>query len=117
MTTKTRYVAALTGTLLASSAVAQKTDRLPAEPDRPKVVRTIAIGADGQMLPFAGRWEPVDALPVNRPSGKAVTTQNIPVTAAAPLPTPRPAVKVADLCTRHGLRKVTTRGGRSWRCR
>ncbi len=25
--------------------------------------------------------------------------------------------QVSDICTRHGMRKVTTEGGRSWRCR
>jgi hypothetical protein len=102
-------------------ALAQKTDRLPDDPIVPKMVRTISIGAEGQTLPFTGRWDPVGALLANKPSGRAVTTQNAPAASAAPLPTPRPVAKVVDrardLCERHGLRKVITSGGRSWRCR
>jgi hypothetical protein len=29
----------------------------------------------------------------------------------------KPRRRGGDVCTRHGMRKVVTRGGRSWRCR
>ena len=38
-----------------------------------------------------------------------------PVKTAAVAPEPAPAE--SNVCTRKGLRKVMTRGGRSWRCR
>jgi hypothetical protein len=28
-----------------------------------------------------------------------------------------PITRTPDVCTRHGMHKVITRGGRSWRCR
>ncbi|MGY3615714.1 hypothetical protein [Bradyrhizobium sp. USDA 10063] len=44
-----------------------------------------------------------------------------PVVAAAPIeakaPRRRRHIARRDVCARHGLRKVSIRGGRSWRCR
>lgn len=76
---------------------AKKQDKLSLEPE---IVRTVPI------------------VPVEKPVEKLVT-------AAVEEPTPeeRPAARhrqpvtvESNLCTRHGLRKVITRGGKSWRC-
>jgi hypothetical protein len=103
-------------------ALAQKGDRLPDDPIEPKMVRTITIGADGQELPFRGRWEPVGALLAVKPSGRPVTTQNVPAASlGAHVPIPRARKLAQDtrpaqvLCTRHGMRTVWQ--GQSWRCR
>jgi outer membrane biosynthesis protein TonB len=75
------------------------------EPPPPvvKVVRTV------QYLPPT----PVAAPPVQ-------------IAEVVPLPPPKPVIEEPlppprtvrrDLCARHGLRKVETRGGKSWRCR
>ena len=39
-----------------------------------------------------------------------------PVATIAHLPAP-PTTRKRDICRRHGLHKVATRGGKSWRCR
>jgi hypothetical protein len=61
-------------------------------------------------------WPPVESA---KPS-------SLPPSVSPPLPSvrlPPPATLVqeaderSDICTRHGLRKVITQGGRSWRCR
>jgi hypothetical protein len=48
------------------------------------------------------------------PQPFAEATPPKPVKTAAVVPDPLPK---ADICRRHGKRKVMTRGGRSWRCR
>ena len=70
---------------------------------------------------------------------RVVTVRTIPIVQAAPEPQPLPpqaappalvetvaaeerpprkrSVNGGDICRRHGLRKVLTNGGRSWRCR
>jgi len=102
-----------------SPALAQKTDRLP-EDGGPRTVRTIPIYPN-EVHSFEERWEPVRELIRQQAARQVLQQQNAPAASAAPLPTPRPAAKVADrtkgLCERHGLRKVITNGGRSWRCR
>ena len=50
------------------------------------------------------------------PFSMPVQTERITV----PLPVPSPVARVAqiaDICTRHGKRRIATNGGRSWRCR
>ena len=53
------------------------------------------------------------------PFSTLVKTERVPV----PIPAPSPEIRVAqaapiaDICTRHGKRRVATNGGRSWRCR
>jgi hypothetical protein len=84
--------------------------------------------------PVAAALPRSDKLYVERAVPSVVEVRTIPI---VPQPAPAPVVeKVAavaepepsshvnrrertrgDICTRHGLRKVTTRGGRSWRCR
>ena len=58
---------------------------------------------------------PGSALPMPRSVQTVpVAVDPPPVKVAEVAPAPRPK---ADICQRHGKRKVTTRGGRSWRCR
>jgi hypothetical protein len=63
------------------------------------------------------RWGPVDlSKPYVPPPPKIV--QSVPIVPdPAPLPAARPSVKPAgaDICRRHGMRKV--QNGSSWRCR
>jgi hypothetical protein len=40
----------------------------------------------------------------------------VPEVKAAEIPKPE-SKKESNTCTRHGMHKVSTRGGRSWRCR
>ena len=83
---------------------AKKQDKLSLEPET-RIVRTVPIVQNVRE-------------PVEKPVEKLVT-------AAVEEPTPeeRPAARhrqpvtvESNLCTRHGLRKVITRGGKSWRC-
>jgi hypothetical protein len=92
---------------------------------------------------FRRRWEPVDKLPptviiVREPAkaepprvvAKVEPTHQPSVSdddGVWPRPPPRPRstpppkrtryALQSNLCTRHGLRKHVTNGGRSWRCR
>jgi len=56
------------------------------------------------------------------PFSTPVKTERITVPMPAPAPTPEQRLAemkpvVADICQRHGKRRVATNGGRSWRCR
>ena len=53
------------------------------------------------------------------PFSTLVKTERVPVSIPAPSPEIRvaQAAPIADICTRHGKRRVATNGGRSWRCR
>ena len=55
------------------------------------------------------------------PFSNPVKTERITVPLPAPAPTPEQRLAemkpVADICARHGKRRVATNGGRSWRCR
>jgi len=55
------------------------------------------------------------------PFANPVVTERVTVTIPAPAPSPEAQLaklaSVTDTCTRHGLRKVTIRGGKSWRCK
>jgi len=122
---------------LTVSAAAQtgKGDRLPiADPDAPRVVRTIPIVPSeierrwpgggqrwlGNRPPPSDRFEPSDGRSVQ------VTVENAPaVNSVVPVPIPRAVEKVRpqhavwrveDVCARHGMRKVYTDNHR-WRCR
>jgi hypothetical protein len=115
--------AALLFALLASGAaiaqpdIPKREDRHPAyvgEPP-PRVVPIERIHT------FEQRWEPVLQL-LHEQRMRQGIEQNAPaVTAAhaeAILPRAKPQFRRSpDLCERHGLRKVNTNGGRSWRCR
>jgi len=79
--------------------IIQRSDKLYVEP-APAVVRTIPI----VLAPPEPQSSPPPA-----PQPRQAATADEP---------PRRGVqKTRDICTRHGMRKVTTRGGRSWRCR
>ena len=83
----------------------QRSDKLKVEPVSPSVVtvRTIPI-----------------ALPEPEPQSSPPPSPPTRAVAAAEEET-RPArtrvQKRGDICTRHGMRKIVTRGGRAWRCR
>lgn len=97
---------------------------LPRAPASPDVV-TVAVTTEGvrrvalDTRTFSARWLPVNNMP---PMQLAAAKQPGEVT---PLPpdhprTARREVRVParrDVCGRHGMRKVSIRGGRSWRCR
>jgi hypothetical protein len=52
------------------------------------------------------------------PFATPVKTETVPLPAPAPSPEVRLAqAPVADICTRHGKRRIVTNGGKSWRCR
>ena len=55
----------------------------------------------------------VRTIPIVPPSPPPVADDPVP---AAPR-RERAVQKSDDICTRHAMHKVTTRGGRSWRCR
>jgi len=82
---------------------------------------------------LAGRWpaeEPVapkaNRLPIAEPAPAAAVEPPVPVAAArtdvhqtvgATVSARRHTEHHGDICTRHGMHKVETHGGRSWRCR
>jgi len=97
-----------------------------------------------QPLTFEQRWEPVEQAwgrrvktititkPPPEPSQEAVAAINnaVPLPQARPghgenstenrnfLPKAKPRpIRVADLCSRHGMVKQVTNNGRSWKCR
>jgi hypothetical protein len=87
-------------------AVLRKTDRLASitAPEPTPKHPDIAVEPPALMPPVVMVEEERDAPPPRR-RVKHASTQ---VTRAA---------LRGDVCTRHHMRKVTTRGGRSWRCR
>ena len=73
---------------------------------RPLAVLVVAT-APAWSADFAERWpQPIAVDPA-----PAVIE---PVPIAAPIA--RPRTRPADICTRHRMHKVITRGGKSWRC-
>lgn len=80
----------------------------------------------GEGVTFDERWAPVSrpgfrlirTVPITKPPPEPIPEVGHEPPPAArgvvPHPKPRPT-RVADICTQHGLRKVTT--GRTWRCR
>jgi hypothetical protein len=116
---------ALTASVAAQPETMKRQDRHPAYADEPTPVRVVPTET---IHTFEQRWEPVWPLLAQQAHERAVQArreaQNEPAGSVAPLPAPRPEIKAArvadrakDLCERHGLRKVITNGGRSWRCR
>ena len=58
------------------------------------------------------------------PFATPVKTEAVPLPSPAPSQPPKGAIEVrlarapvADICTRHGKRRIVTNGGKSWRCR
>jgi len=114
---------------LAQPETMKRQDRHPAYADDPPAVRVVPIE---RIHTFEQRWEPAEQLIREQAARAALTPDNAPVVTGAPWrplpppaePRPKPEPKVAkvsdravSLCERHGLRKVITNGGRSWRCR
>jgi hypothetical protein len=89
------------------TAVKAKTDREPLrnEPVTERTVRTIPI-----VVPPPPEVVAAVELPDTPPSATPEATSRRPKYH-------RIARSRGDVCTRHGMRKVTTRGGKSWRCR
>ena len=116
----------ITAALLASgTALAQpepkREDRHPAyvaEPVESKTVRTIPISPTHA---FEERWAPIPPpRSQNAPTGLPAATGIVPVPGNRlrhdPIKAqPLARAAAADICTRHGLRKVWH--GKSWRCR
>jgi hypothetical protein len=110
---------------LAQPEIIKRQDRHPAYANEPLPEQRVTTET---IHTFEQRWEPVWPLLAQQAHERAVQArreaQNEPAGSVAPLPAPRPEIKAArvadrakDLCERHGLRKVITNGGRSWRCR
>ena len=75
---------------------------------RPLAVLVVAT-APAWSADFAERWpQPVA---VDHPA--PVVAEPVPI-AAVPIAPPR--TRPADICSRHRMHKVITRGGKSWRC-
>lgn len=93
--------AAESAEVLADDIVAMpKADRLPLPPAEPMALLAKAY-ADRQMVEAPA---PVTVVRIDGPQTVGTT-----VSVRRHHPT--------DVCARHGMRKVITRGGRSWRCR
>ena len=100
----------------------------PAPPIVPQLVQTEGVRVIRMdSVTFRARWSPVVDMPLTevRPRTQAVGGEGVvagTVTGAVvsePPPRHRLRSRSAslDVCGRHGMRKVITRGGKSWRCR
>jgi hypothetical protein len=86
---------------------------------KPPPVKVAPAARPVEVESFDRRWAPVNQMP------PAVIIRRVPNDTSAAAPTPPPALKIdgpktqrrSDICARHGLRRVTLKGGRSWRCR
>lgn len=103
------------------------------KPPQPAPMPVQVVASEGirsqrvDALSFDRRFEPVVRLPPTALIAARVPPDNVeaaPATAAtqaAPIPRQRILTKRtslrASVCERHGLRKVITRAGKSWRCR
>jgi hypothetical protein len=92
---------------------------------------------DGSFAPnpltFEQRWAPVEqawgrrvkTITITKPPPEPPQEAVAAINTAVPLPEPRSRamvakprpIRVADICTRHGMVKQVTNGGRSWKCR
>jgi hypothetical protein len=118
------YSLALVGAISAPLAMVAIGRTTAAPPPVASVESNRATRAD-QLPTFQRRWEPFadsTAVPLNAVrhdrSREAAAVAGTEPVRPPPMSTPRHLVREqADVCARHGMRKVTTRGGRSWRCR
>ena len=78
-------------------------------------VAPAAASSISATMPSSGPAEPAHALFPEK--ARVATAEPEPPPAAASASRPRRRSVEADLCTRHGLHKVITHGGKSWRCR
>jgi hypothetical protein len=91
-----------------ASVTPKAEDKPPPVPREPIVVRTIPIIA---AAPAQAPPSPV-AINANIPPDDEATTRKGRLKYLA-----KDRTNKRDICARHGMRKVVTRGGRSWRCR
>jgi len=103
-------------TLLVTPAAAADPDTLTRE-DKALYLRCAYVLNDGsrelRSIDLSG-WsrEELQLCIEPRPFGEAPPPKPVKTAAIAPEPAPE-----SNVCTRKGLRKVLTRGGKSWRCR
>jgi hypothetical protein len=111
---------------------------LPTPPKATKPYVAVAVTSEGvRRVPldtrtFNARWRAVNDMPPAAPyiatpliRDEEETYMVMPVPVPAPRPelraTPRPrSIRKrggGDICSRHHMHKVVTKGGRSWRCR
>jgi hypothetical protein len=122
-----RLAPPMSGLKLAFGAAALFSMMLIAASERgPRPPQAVADPITERWLPEPGALPKADRLPLPVPEFVA---EGPPAPAAADGPPPafiRPAVETdrrphripaRDVCSRHGMRKVVTRGGKSWRCR
>jgi len=109
-----------------SVMVIAATERDPPRPvaSVPDLIQDRWIIPEPQLTELLRKADRLPFPPIVQPAGPAAVSP-----AAEPLPSPAviPELKprartnrhhhASDVCTRHGMRKVTTHGGRSWRCR
>lgn len=98
-------------------SAAKKDDSFDGRFGPPVAVRVIPISkspvaAKGPKLEVAPSPQPPPA-PVNVP----LPVVEVAAVAASSTAAVEPRRRGGDLCERHGLRKIETNGGRSWRCR
>jgi hypothetical protein len=98
-------------------AVSRPAPPLPVKPVRTETVRVVRM----DVQTFRARWLPVNDLPptIEKGSNAPLVPTSAPVEVARLPPAARivrrAALRQDNICSRHGLRKVTQ--GRSWRCR
>ena len=104
--------------------VRQLPQMLPGKADRDEtppqgVVRVFRVTKQVEgMIPGAAPILPTHAFVKT----EMAAAEPVPVRVDAPTPPERPKVRTIrkaslDICTRHGMHKEITRGGKSWRCR
>jgi hypothetical protein len=138
----TPWKVAAAGTAIAALVFGFAAMRSPSAEQRPIRVTTVKVPA--QEGRFDSTWndvavqavkadaEPVRKIEIVRPEPRPVKTERIVLNEPEPIqvasappeveagPVWRKREKTrrgGDVCTRHGMRKVMTRGGKSWRCR
>jgi hypothetical protein len=106
--------------LLAAAPAAAQDYRMPEVPDEATKVWALKRAYQLNGNSMVGNNRMID-LSNETPFVNPVQTERIMVPMPKPPPSPEAELakmtSVTDICTRHGLRKVTVRGGKSWRCR
>jgi len=123
MMTPSIKMLALGGAALWSVMMIAATERDPPRPDASAPDPIAERWPEPQLTSLLHKADRLPFPPIVQPAGPAAVSP-----AAEPLPSPaviQPITRARtsrhhaarDVCTRHGMRKVTTHGGRSWRCR
>jgi hypothetical protein len=74
------------------------------------VLATPVVAQDfNERWPFRDGVESHTSVPLPKPRPEIITDFERPHT--------KPRRERRDVCARHGMRRVVTRGGKSWRCR